>query len=51
MKYTNEQLEAIAAKLRDMPPIEKKKAGAQQTGSGKTAFKRDNCNAKAWIHS
>ena len=25
MKYTNEQLEAIAAKLRDMPPIEKKK--------------------------
>lgn len=25
MKYTNEQLEAIAAKLRDMPPVEKKK--------------------------
>jgi len=25
MKYTTEQLEAIAAKLRDMPPVEKKK--------------------------
>ena len=24
MKYTTEQLEAIAAKLRDMPPVEKK---------------------------
>jgi len=25
MKYTTEQLEAIAAKLRDMPPVEKQK--------------------------
>lgn len=25
MKYTTEQLEAIAAKLREMPPVEKKK--------------------------
>jgi len=25
MRYTTEQLEAIAAKLRDMPPVEKKK--------------------------
>lgn len=25
MKYTTEQLEAIASKLRDMPPVEKKK--------------------------
>ena len=25
MKYTTEQLEAIAAKLREMPPVEKKR--------------------------
>ena len=25
MKYTTEQLEAIASKLREMPPVEKKK--------------------------
>lgn len=25
MKYTNEQIESMAAKLRDMPPVEKKK--------------------------
>ena len=33
MKYTTEQLEAIASKLRDMPPVEKKEAGAQQARS------------------
>ncbi len=32
MKYTTEQLEAIAAKLREMPPVEKE-AGAQQARS------------------
>lgn len=30
MKYTAEQLEAIAAKLRDLPPIEKQKTHSKQ---------------------
>lgn len=30
MKYTTEQLDAIAAKLRDMPPVEKKKEYSKQ---------------------
>jgi len=30
MKYTTEQLEIIAAKLRDMPPVEKKQEHSKQ---------------------
>lgn len=30
MKYTTEQLEAIAAKLREMPPVEKKQEHSKQ---------------------
>ena len=33
MKYTTEQLEAIAAKLREMPPVEKKKQEHSKQGA------------------
>jgi hypothetical protein len=51
MKYTTEQLEAIAAKLREMPPVEKEEAGAQQARGRAHPLQRDRGFAKAWIHA
>ena len=51
MKHTTEQLEAIAAKLREMPPVEKKKQEHSKQDAVRILSKEIALLQKAWIHA